>query len=447
MKRYQVIMPLALPLALVASVFYLVQKRTDTNSQYQAYMQAAADYEANGVIADAVASYEAALAIRPSLEGYLAIGTLYLNQQDYDQAQRWYRNELLERYPEEQQTYAFGIQAMLGEENVREAFGVYDQAQERGLADDSLKQLMQPVWYSFDLVGDFTAVTGFSTTSGLAAVQQGELWGYLDTEGERVIPYQYAQAGAFGEVGPVVDSEGEAYYIDAAGNKKITASYFLEKDPEFGQVQQFATIQNGLVAAYNGQIWNYYDATTYEKKFGGYAQATQITNGVGAVSQDGSKWALISADGQLLTDFVFDGVLTDDKGAPCRTQAVVVRQDGGYRLVDRTTGQPIGDALYEDACAFSDTSLAAVKKDGRWIFVSDTGEETDLGDFQGAKSFSAGAAPAQQGGQWGYIDGQGNWIIQPQFTDAGAFSSAGDAFVQTGEDHWELLLLFRFHHS
>ena len=446
MKKYQVLMPLALPLALVASVFYLVQKRTEVNHQYQAYMQAAAEYEKNGVVADAVASYEAALAIRPTLEGYLAIGTLYLNQQDYYEAQRWYRNELLERYPEQPQTYAFGVQAMLGEQNVREAFDVYDAAQERGLADDALQQLMQPVWYSFDLVGDFTAVTGFSNTAGLAAGQRGELWGYVNTEGERVTTYQFVRAGTFGELAPVVDQTGEAYYIDTAGNKKVTASYFLEKDPELGQVKQFATIQSGLAAAYNGQVWNYYDATTYEKKFGGYAGATQITNGVGAVSQDGNRWALISADGQLLTDFIFDGVLTDDKGVPCRTQAVIVRQDGGYRLVDRSTGQPIGTTLYEDACAFADNSLAAVKKDGRWIFVSDTGEETDLGELQCAGSFSAGAAPAQKDGRWGYIDGQGNWIVEPQFLGAGTFSPAGSAFVQTAENRWQLLLLFRFHH-
>lgn len=447
MKKYQVIMPLALPLALVISVGYMVQQRTNINNQYQAYMQAAAGYEKNGVMTDAVSNYEAALALRPTLEGYLAIGTLYLNQQEYTEAQRWYRDELLERYPEEQQTYAFGIQAMLGEENVREAFAVYDAAQERGVPSDALQQLMQPVWNSFDLVGDFTNVTGFSNTAGLAAVQRGELWGYVNTEGTRVTPYQFAQAGAFNEVAPVVDAEGEAYYIDTAGNKKITASYFLEKDPEFGQVQQFATIQSGLVTAYNGQVWNYYDAATYEKKFGGYAKATQITNGVGAVSQDGNKWALLSADGQLLTDFVFDDVVTDDKGVLCRTQAVVVRQDGGYRLVDRSTGQPIESAVYEDACAFSDNARAAVKKDGRWIFVSDTGEETDLGEFQQVKSFSAGVAPAQKDGKWGYIDEQGNWIIEPQFTDAGAFTSAGSAFVQTEENRWQLLLLFRFHHG
>lgn len=445
MKKYQVIMPIALPVALAVSVVYMVKQRTETNYQYQSYMQAAADYEKNGIVEDAIASYQAALQIQPSLDGYLAIGTIYMDEQNYYEAETWYRDELAVNYPDDSRTYAFGIQAMMAQGNAREAFSIYDTAQERNLVDDSLRELMQPIWYSFDLVGDYTAVTGFSNTAGLAAVRYADNWGYVDTEGGRVVDYLYSQAGTFGEVAPVVDETGEAYFIDTAGNKKITASYFLEKDPEFGQIQQFLPVQSGLVAAYNGQIWNYYDASTYEKRFGGYAQATQITNGVGGVSQDGKKWALISQDGQLLTDFVYDEVVTDDKGVPCRTQALIVRQDGGYRLVDRA-GQPVGSTVYEDACAFYDNNLAAVKKDGRWIFVSETGEETDLGDFEQVKSFAAGAAPAKQNGKWGYIDQEGTWIIEPQFEDAGTFNSSGVAFVQTEEEKWELLKLFRFHH-
>ena len=136
-----------------------------------------------------------------------------------------------------------------------------------------------------------------------------------------------------------------------------------------------------------------------------------------------------------------------DRGVPCRGAAVLVRQDGVYRLLDKTTGQPIGSSTYEDARAFNENSLAAVKKDGRWIFLSETGEETDLGDFEDAKSFSAGVAAAKQNGKWGYINQAGEWIIQPQFEDAKAFCASGVAFVKTDEETWNLLMLYRFHHD
>ncbi len=444
MKRYQVIMPILLPLALVGSAFYMVQGRVERSAQYQQYMQAAQEYQKNGVIVDAIAAYEAALAIDPSLETYLAVGQIYLDQESYSRAEDWYEDELLPRYPNEAATYAYGIQTKLAQNNCREAFQVYDLYQERGLQSDQVEQAMRGIWYSFDLAGDYTQVTAFDPDSGIAAVQREDTWGYANTSGSMVLQAVYPSVGAFSQVGPVVNAEGEAYYADTAGNKKITASYFLEKDPDFGQITAFGALQSGLVPAYNGEIWNYYDAETHEKRFGGYKDATAIFNGVGAVN-NGSGWALIDQNGQELTGFDYQQVLAVETGAVCRADALIVQKDGKYQLVDRQ-GSPIGNGTYESAWPFYENRPAAVQKDGRWIFVDVTGAEQDLGDFEQAKSFSAGVAAAKQNGKWGYINTAGEWIIEPQFLDAGAFSSAGSAFVQTDEDEWQLLRLHRFYH-
>lgn len=446
MKTYQVIMPLALPFALAASVFYMVQQRTDVNTQYRQYIQAAEEYLRNDVVSDALDSYQAAMQLNPTLEVALAVGQVYFDHGEYRQAENWYEDELLAVYPEESDTYRFGIETQLAQGNVREAYQIYDLYQERGLQSDAVEQTIQPVRYSFDLIGDYEAVAAFSNTADLAAVQQNGGWGYIDTTGSKVIANLYAQAGTFADLAPVVDSEGEAFYIDATGNKKLTASYFLEKDPELGKVERFGDIQSGLVMAYNGNVWNYYDRESHEKRFGGYEYATVITGGVGGVSHDGKNWALISADGQELTDFVFEEIVLDAKGVPCRTNALLVRQGGQYLLVD-TAGAPISDNRYDDARAFNEAGLAAVRKDGRWIAVNETGEETDLGDFEDLKSFSAGVAAAKQGGKWGYIDQAGTWLIEPQFADAQDFNSSGVAFVQDEKETWHLLSLFRMHHE
>lgn len=447
MKSYQVLMPVVLPLALAGSFLFLVKSRMETRTEYNSYMQAAAEYARNDVTADAVACYENAIDIMPTPEAYLAVGQLYMDTQDYQQAEKWYERELLENYPDDARSYEFGLQVALAQEKASDAFAVYESYQKRGLKSDAVEEQIKTVWYSFDLQGDYTDVGAFSNTNNIAAVKGNEAWGYINAEGSRILPNAYTSAGMFGDIAPVVDQAGEAYYIDTAGNKKLTASYFLEKDPDFGQITRFEVIQDGLVLAYNGSYWNYYDAETYEKRFGGYQGATLITNGTGAVSQDGKTWALISQDGTELTGYDFQEVLTDEKGVPCRGAAVLVRQDGVYRLLDKTTGQPIGSSTYEDARAFNENSLAAVKKDGRWIFVSETGEETDLGDFEDAKSFSAGVAAAKQNGKWGYINQAGEWIIQPQFEDAKAFCASGVAFVKTDAETWNLLMLYRFHHD
>lgn len=446
MKTYQVLMPVVLPLALVGSFLFLVKGRVEEQAEYNGYVQAAQTYAQNGVYADALASYEKAIAIYPAQDVYLAVGNLYMDTAQYRDAEDWYEDELLENFPTDPRTYVFGLQVALAQEDPAEAFTVYDAYQSRGLQSDSVEELIQPLWYSFALQGDYEDVTAFSNSSNLAAVQMRGHWGYINTSGSMALGNAYTSAGMFGTIAPVVDQEGEAYYIDASGNKKLTASYFLEQDPDFGQITQFGTIQSGLVLAFNGETWNYYDEQTHQKRFGGYQKATPISNGVGAVSKDGRTWALIDSDGNELTGYDFQEVLVDEKGMPCRTSAVIVRKDGQYLLVSKENGQPVGSGVYEDACAFNENSLAAVKKDGKWIFVSETGEETDLGDLQEAKSFSAGVAAAKQDGKWGFINTTGEWIIAPQFYDAKAFSSAGVAFVKEKEESWQLLKLYRFHH-
>lgn len=442
-NKYRVILPVVLPLALAASVLYMMQSRLAANAEYQSFLQAAREYEEKGVITEAITSYKEAIALQPRLESYLALGELYLNEGEYRTAADWYEDEMLVAYPTAPETYAFGIRAMLAQGNAKKAFQVYELYQKRGLSSDEVEQAIQTVWYSFDLKGNYAEVKGFSNTAGLAAVKIKDTWGYVDTQGNQVIGNLYQQAGNFVSLAPVVDQEGAACFIDTAGNVKLTAAYFLEQDPELGQVTQFSDVQGGLIAACNGSVWNFYDAETYQKRFGSYKAVLPVANGVGAVSADGSTWALIDPDGQELTGYEFQEFVADSKGVICRSNAIIVRQDGDYWLLDKT-GQPISETGYEDACAFNDSGLAAVRKDGRWLFVSDTGEEQDLGDFEEAKSFSAGVAAAKQGGKWGYINAAGEWIIEPQFLDAEAFNSAGCAFVKTEEDQWKLLLLDRF---
>lgn len=445
MKKYQIIMPIALPLALIASFFYMIQGRTEINKEYQSYILAAQEYTRNDVPTDAIAAYQAALKINPTLEVYLAIGEIYLEQEEYRLAEKWYEKQLVSNYPNDSATYEFGIQVQLARGNVREAYQIYDAYKKRGLQSDVIEQQIQQMWYAFELIGDFEEVSGFSDLAEVAAVQESGRWGYVNTTGSRVLYNIYEKAGNFGDLAPVIDQEGTAYYIDIQGNKKLTVSYFLEKDPDFGQITQFADIQSNMILAYNGQVWNYYDATTYEKKFGDYQDATVITNGVGAVS-NGSYWALISADGQELTPFEYHQVVLDIKGVLCRGNAVIAEKDGKFWLLDRN-GQLISQTGYDDARAFNDNSWAAVKKEERWIFVNEFGEEMDIGDFEDAKSFSSGVAAVKQNNRWGYVNESGVWIIEPQFYDAEAFFSSGVAFVKSKENTWQLLSLYRFHHE
>lgn len=73
-------------------------------------------------------------------------------------------------------------------------------------------------------------------SEGLAAVQNPQgLWGYLDTNGQEVIPCQYKAADPFKEgLAGVQDNENNLYYISKNGKKKLTFNQTYYSSLELG---------------------------------------------------------------------------------------------------------------------------------------------------------------------------------------------------------------------
>lgn len=447
MKKIKLLLPLWLILLYFGSIIFMIQDRQENIASYQKLVNEARNYVKNDVIVDAVDSYEAAMDISPSIDLAIEVGDLYLKQESYQEAQGWYTENLYGKYPDQPETYEYGIRMYLAQNNYCDAFIAYDEYKGRRLYSDEVEAMMEPIWYTFDLSGQYDECRPFGNISKIAAVRSGNYWGYVDTSGERVLDYIYVSAGTFGDLGAVTDQNGNAYFTDSSGNKKITDKSILEKDPDFGKVEAFKGIESGMLWAFNGNYWNCYDAQTYEKLFGGYTDVTNIVNSIGGVKDESGKWALIGADGKLLTDFQYDDILTDQKDVPCRTSAVIVKQGDTYVLVD-TDGKQIGKAEYEDACAFFDDTYAAVKTGGKWLFVDDKGNVQDLGTYDQAESFSNGLAAVCLNGKWGYIDLNGNLVIDCQFIEAGPFCASGTAFVKPEEkEYWQILSLYKNNHE
>lgn len=445
MRSYKKIMPIFLIVALLGSVAYSVNSKKEKATSYAETIKEARDFAGKGVEVDAISKYKEAIAINPTIEIYIEAGEVYFDNDDISGAKDWYLNQLLINYPREVQTYLYGIRVYLAANNYRSAFSVYDEYLGRGLYLQEIEDKIDQIRYLYDLSGDYEDVGVFSDSSNTAAVKYEGLWGYVDASGNRKITYDYVSAGIFGTLAPVIDEEGSAYYIDQNGNVKINDQFILETDPSFSDVEEFQVIQSNMILAYNGSVWNYYDADDYQKLFGGYQNATPVTMGVGAVSEDGKTWAIISNEGSLLTDFVYDDVVLDEKGVLCRTNAIVVQESDVYYLID-TNGNRINSDTYEQAYAFYDGSYAACANGRNWFFVDDKGEVAISGTFQDARSFSNGLAAVKQNGKWGYIDLTGDVVIPCEFDGAGPFNTSGVAFVKLGE-RWKLLSLYQYNHN
>lgn len=445
MKRFRLGVLLLLVLLLAGSVSYMAGSRIRVIDDYHEKLRQAREAVANGVLVDGLALYKEVLSIYPSEEIYTEVGNIYLDTDDWKGAQKWYEREFVTQYPNASQAYAYGIRASLAAQDYREAFAIYDACTKREALSEEIEQLIQPDWYAYELLyGSYDEVGAFSSRNGLAAVRKDDGWGYVDQDGKPEIYGPYQSADVFVDYAAVVDTKGEAYYMDVSGNVKFTASQFNDAQGNGAHIKVLRPVIDDMALAYDGNTWGYYSMGTFRRLFGGYMDATLIANGVGAVTKDGTNWALIGADGQEITGYDFGQAVTNSRGILCCTDGMFVMQGGKYWLVD-VKGNKISQNAYDAVYAFEENSWAAVKKNGKWIFVDDSGKEKELGSFEEAKSFSNGLAAVKMDGKWGYIDQEGNQAIDCDFYDAGEFNRMGVAFVKPSESEWSALSLYRYH--
>ena len=261
-------------------------------------------------------------------------------------------------------------------------------------------------------------------------MRSGDLYGFLDMEGQEIIRAQYQSVGLFGDWNfAPVKKEDQSYYIDTNNYKR--------RQPE-ETYEILGVEKQGIIPAKKDGKWGYLNKEFQPLTDFVYDAATPVLEGIGAVCQ-GEKWALINTEMKFETDFIFSDVIRDEWGFCSRNGVIFVKSGDQYVLVD-TEGKQIGTEKYDMASPFVSDKPAAVMQNGKWGFVSLDGEKILECMFQGAKSFSGiGYAPVQNEDEaWEYIKQNGDVLIQPQFEDAKVFNSEGFAPVKT-DGTWKLI--------
>lgn len=193
---------------------------------------------------------------------------------------------------------------------------------------------------------------GLPFSQGLAAVQSGGQWGYIDLTGKFVIPPSYEAAGSFSE---------------------------------------------GLAPVRRGGLWGYITPAGEVKLPFQYLSAAPFSEGLASVEVQG-RIAYIDASGRDLIKAAFH------EGGDFHYGLAPVRRGGGYRgwgFVN-TRGNMAIPVRYNAALPFSQ-GLAPVATDARWGFINVRGEKVIPNLYDEARPFSEGLAAVRQDGKWGYI--------------------------------------------
>ena len=229
---------------------------------------------------------------------------------------------------------------------------------------------------------------------------------------------KYEEIGLPGQDVIPIYQDSEWYYINMNGYRKLVPD---------NSAEYLGTFHNNYAPAKVNGVYGYLDKKMQESHFE-YEYAGCFSNGIAAVKKDG-KWAVIDTSFKNVTGFDFDEILIDDYGFCSVYDVFFAKQGDKYYLYD-TAGNRLSEG-FEDAKLFASDEPAAVKKDGKWGFVSKSGETLLEFKYEDANSFSLGYAPYCEKGKWGCIDENGAVLIKPEFDDLKPFSNNGYALAES----------------
>lgn len=166
-----------------------------------------------------------------------------------------------------------------------------------------------------------------------------------------------------------------------------------------------------------------------------FDDADKFDNSTLAKVKIGSKWGFIDSTGRIAIPPQFENV--SRFGADGTALAKV---DGLYGFIDEKGNwliKPIWENAWQFSKAGDDIWLAAVSKNGVWGYINRWGKLVIPLSFKNAWFFSQnGMAPAKSKDQWGFINVEGKFVVEPRFDQVSwNFDKSGIAAASRG-DKW-----------
>jgi hypothetical protein len=261
-------------------------------------------------------------------------------------------------------------------------------------------------------------------SEGLAAVKFYGNWGYIDRNGEWVLQPEYRDAKPFKEGLACVMKNNRWGYITRKGDWHF--------EPKLSVVSSFSD-GKAIIRNDEGYIFINKDGDRILQH--SFERALPFAEGLAFVIYNGYK-GYIERNGNWLIKHNYEEAYSFSEGL------ALVKNEAKYGFINQK-GELVIDTEYEDANYFKE-GFAAVKKDGKWGYINQSGEIVIERSFDLAFPFSNNFAVVKQEGKFGLINRKGNWEISPTYSGLGRYSKAlsleeqVEDFVKTMYSDWQL---------
>lgn len=250
-----------------------------------------------------------------------------------------------------------------------------------------------------NLVIDYQYSSVYDFREGLACVQNSEYgsWGYIDTSGNVVIPTQYDHVTYFSPEGvALVISGSTGYLIDKTGTVLLETDY-----------ESSGECSEGLINVKKNDKWGYIDTQGNLVIDCQYDVVGHFSDGLAWVRKD-DKSGYIDTQGNVVIDFIFD--YDYNSSSQFINGYAVVEKDGKYGMIDKQ-GNVVIDFIYDYMGSYSTDGLIRVKKDGPYGYIDLNGNTVIDFQYDDANQFYDGLAYVSIDNKYGFIDTDGNVVI------------------------------------
>lgn len=414
----------------LTAVFLCMDRKASVENEYASNVAAARENAEKGIPYMAVRKYQAALKIRCEDEAvyreYVEQARL-LGKDYYETAVKNY----LELFPDSQTAYEMACEYQYGENNYKGVLNTAITARERNAASEKVRDYYIECYYMYRYINSEMEEAGMFLGDTAVVKREGK-YGFLSDNGSFLLAPCYDQASPMMANSAAVLEDGEWHMINAKGFVVAKTS---------SPVDTLSFISNGLVRISVNGKYSFVPSSLVVPDTLPFDYASNFKNQRAAVKK-GEKWAIISSNKEMITDYIFDDVLLDEFDTCINNGVIFAKSDGKYFMLN-SNGERISEQGFDAAYPFVTNEPAAVCLNGKWGFVNADGTMAIDPQYENAKSFSMGLAPVCEESSWGYINSSNIYRISRQFYDCLPFSANGIAAVREAEK-WSYIKLLSF---
>ena len=436
MKNYRILIAISLPALMLLAIYMMFSTAKQKELKLYELEQSAEQYIADGLYEKAAGTFSEMIEIKDDIQYYLRAIEMYYDADKNQQSIAW-AEHAKEAFPNSPEGYEWLVKLYSEDGHIDRAYEIVDEFDGHKLQSSQMseyKERLKATYFS-----DYTNCTNVSSFSGgFIGLEKNGLWGLGNAKGKVVVKPCYSYVGyCSNAIIPVRDIDGTWYFMNSEGELFSNISANIQ-----GNILDVGLYNNELFPVNVDGEYSYY-TIDYEIKNSGFDYAGSYSGGVAAVMKNG-KWSLLNIEGEAITQEQFDNIVLDERGVCCIKGVIIARIGELYYLYDNTGNLRSKNGYEEAKCAGLD-GVIPIKEDGLWGFVNDNGEIIIEPQFLDAQTFSNGFAAVKNTLNWGYIDIDNNVVIDFQFSECTDFSSSGSAFAKSG-DEWSVLRLYRMNH-